>query len=58
MLGKGNTPALLVRVQIGTDLLDISIVISQKIKKQPSSRPIYITLGLYPKDAQLYHKDM
>ena len=37
--GKGNTPALLVGVQNGTAPLDISMVVSQKIRKQPSSRP-------------------
>ena len=37
--GKGNTPALLVGMQAGTATLDISVAISQKIRKQPSSRP-------------------
>ena len=39
MWGKGNSPALLVGVQAGTAPLDISMVISQKIRKQPSLRP-------------------
>ena len=30
---KGNTPALLVGVQAGTTPLDVSVVISQKIRK-------------------------
>ena len=38
-VGKGNTPALLVGVQAGTDTLDISMAISQIIKKQLTSRP-------------------
>ena len=58
MCGKGmcgNTPTLLVGVQIDTAALEISIAISQKIRKQPTSIPL---LGIYPKDAQLYHMDM
>ena len=56
--GKGNTPALLVRVQAGTDTLEIGMVISPKIRKQLASRPSNTTFGICPKDAQLYHKDM
>ena len=37
--GKGNTSALLVGMQAGTAPLEVSVVISQKIRKQPSSRP-------------------
>ena len=37
--GKGNTSALLVGMQACTSPLDVSVVISQKIRKQPSSRP-------------------
>ena len=37
--GKWNTPALLVRMQPGTAPLDVTGVISPKIRKQPSSRP-------------------
>ena len=43
--GKGNTTALLVGVQAGTAALDVSMVISQKIRKQPSSRPSNTTFG-------------
>ena len=43
--GKGNTPALL--VQAGA--LDVSVVISQKIRKQPSSRPSNTTFGYISK---------
>ena len=43
--GKGSTPALLVGVQAGTAPLDINMAISQKIKKQPTSRTSNTTLG-------------
>ena len=56
--GKGNTPALLVEMQAGTVPLDVSVAISQKIRKQPSSRHSNTTLGIYPKGAQSCHKDM
>ena len=53
MLGKGNTPALLVGVQTGTASLDISMTISQKISKQSISRPINITFGYIPKECSI-----
>ena len=56
--GKGNTSALLVGMQAGTTPLDVSLVISQKIRKQPSSRSSNTTLGIYPKDVQSCHEDM
>ena len=56
MWGKGNTSALLVGMQAGTTPLDVSVVISQKIRKQPSSKPSNTTLGIHPKDVQSYHK--
>ena len=58
--GKGNTSALLVGMQTGTVALDISIVISQKIRKQGlvPQDPAIPLLGIYPKDAQSCHKDM
>ena len=56
--GKGNTSALLLGMQGGTTPLDVSVVISQKTRKQPSSRPSNTTFGLYPKDGQLCQKDM
>ena len=55
---KENTTALLAGMQAGTASLDVSVVISQKIRKQPASRPSNTTLGIYPKDAQSCHKDM
>ena len=42
---KGNTPAMLVGVQAGTAPLDVSMVISQEIRKQLSSRPNSNTFG-------------
>ena len=36
--GKGHTPALLVGLQAGKTSLNVSVAISQKIRKQPSSR--------------------
>ena len=47
--GKGNTPALLVEMQAGTALLDDSVAISQKMRKQPSSRPSNTTFGYISK---------
>ena len=47
--GTENTPALLVGVQAVTTPLDISMVISQKNSKQPSSRPSKPTFGYIPK---------
>ena len=59
MLGKGNTPPSMIIVQAGTEALEINMAISQKIRKQPSSRASNTTFGqIYPKDAKLYHKDM
>ena len=43
--GKGNTPPLLVGVQAGTVPWDISMAISQKIRKQPYARPSNTTSG-------------
>ena len=43
--GKGNTSPLLA----GSAPLDIRMVISQKIRKQPSSRPSYTVLKHTPK---------
>ena len=51
--GKGNTSALLVGMQAGTAPLDVSVAISQKIRKQPSSRPSNTTLGYIPKGCSI-----
>ena len=55
MWGNGNTPPLLVGVQICTAVLRISMAISKKIRKQ---EPVIPLLGIYLKDAQSYHKNM
>ena len=51
--GKGNTSALLVGMQAGTTPLDVSVVISQKIRKQPSSRPSNTTFGYIAKGCSI-----
>ena len=53
MWGKGNTPALLVGVQTGTVVLDIRMEISQKIRKQPSSRLSDTTFGYISKGCSI-----
>ena len=51
--GKGNTPALLVGMQAGTDFLDVSVVNSHKIRKQPFSRPSNTTFGYISKGCSI-----
>ena len=51
--GKGNTSALLVGMQASTAPLDISVVISQKIRKQPSSRYSNTTFGYISKGCSI-----
>ena len=53
MLSKGNTPALLVGVQSGTAPLDVSVAISQRIRKQSSSGPSNTTFGFIPKGCSI-----
>ena len=50
---KGNTLEMLVGVQTGTAALDISMVISQKIRKQPTSRLSDNTFGHAPKGCSI-----
>ena len=52
MWGKKNTPALLVGVKTGMAPLEISVVISQKIRKQPSQDLAISLLGIYLKNTQ------
>ena len=54
---KGTLLALLVGVKAGTTPLDVSAAISQKIRKHLPQDPVIPLLGIYPKDAQLCHKD-
>ena len=49
----GNTSPLLVGVQTGIVALDISMVISQKIRKQSTSRPSNNTSGYIPKGCSI-----
>ena len=51
--GKGNTSALLVGMQADTSPLDVSVVISQKIRKQPSSRLSSTTFGYISKGCSI-----
>ena len=53
VVGKGNTSALLVGMQAGTAPLDVSVAISQKIRKQPSSRASNTTLGYISKGCSI-----
>ena len=57
MWGKGNTPPLLVGVQIGIATLEISMMICQKIRKQPTSRRSNTTFMYIPKGCPTCHKD-
>ena len=52
-VGQGNIPELLVGVQAGTAPLDVSVVTSQKIRKQPSSRPSNTTFGYKSKGCSI-----
>ena len=51
--GKGNTSVLLVGVYAGTAPLGVKVVISQKIRKQPSSRPSNTTFGYISKGCSI-----
>ena len=53
MQGKGNTPALLVGVQTCTAALEISMAISQKRRKQPTSRLSNTTFGYISKGCSI-----
>ena len=50
---KGTLPALLMGMQAGTTPLDVSVAISQKIRKQPSSRPSNTTFGYISKGCSI-----
>ena len=50
--------ALLVGMHAGTAPLDVSVAISQKIRKNLPQDPVIPLLDIYPKDAQSCHKDM
>jgi hypothetical protein len=50
--------ALLDAVQTSTNTLQINFVLSQKIGIVLPQDPLFPLLGIYPKDAPLYHKDI
>ena len=54
MWSKENTPPLMVGMQTCTTSLEISMLVSQKIRNQPTSRPDNTIIGI----AQLYYKDI
>ena len=56
--GKRNSSILLVGQQTCTVRLEISMVVSQNIRKLPTSRPSNTTLVHILKGCQSYHKDM
>ena len=56
--GKGNTPPLFVEIQTGTTPLDDTVMISQKIRKQLSSRPSNITFEYISKGCSTIPQDM
>ena len=51
--GKDNTLVLLVGMQAGPTPLDVSVAISQKIRKEPSSRPSNTTFGYMSKGCSI-----
>jgi hypothetical protein len=57
MWSKGNTPPLLVEVQICTTTLEINLVVSQKTGKVLPQDPAIPLLDIYPKDAPPSQKD-
>ena len=57
MWSKGNTPPLLVGVQICTATLKITVAFSQKVDTLPKDSAITM-LRIIPKDTPPYHKDV
>ena len=58
MQTKGNTPPLLVGMQIYKATLEITMGVSQKSGNQIPQDTTIPLLGIYPKDAQSYYKDI
>ena len=56
MWSEGNTHPLLVGMQTCAANLEISVAVSQKIENQPTSGPIYTTLGNIPKRCSIILK--
>lgn len=57
MWRKRNTPPLLVGLQTGTTILEISLEVPQKLDIELPELPAIPLLGIYPKDAPTYNKD-
>jgi hypothetical protein len=55
MWSKRNTPLLLMRVKTCTSILEINLMVYQKIGNSPNSRPSNTSLHI-PKDSLPYHK--
>ena len=53
MSGKGNTPPLLMGEQSGTVVLNFSMAIFQKIRKQPTTRLSNTTFRYIPKGCSI-----
>jgi hypothetical protein len=54
MWRKKNTPPLLVGLQAGTNILEISLAVPQKIGPED---PAILLLGICPEDTPTYNKD-
>ena len=57
-MSKGNTHPLLVGIQTCTTTLKISMAVSQKLGINLPQDPAIPLLGIYPKYAQSYYKDI
>jgi hypothetical protein len=53
MSDKGNTPLLVMGVQTCTTTLEIILAVSQKIRKDATSRPSCTTPGYIPKSSSI-----
>jgi hypothetical protein len=57
MWRKRNTPPLLVALQAGTNTLEISLAVSQKIGHSGPDDPAIPLLGIYPEYVPTCNKD-
>jgi hypothetical protein len=57
MWRKRNTPPLLVGLHAGTNTLEISLVVPQKVDIVLPEYPAIPLLGIYPEDVPTYNKD-
>lgn len=48
---------LLLRVQNHSDIMEVSVVVLQKIEIKPREESVNPLLGIYPKDASFYDRD-